>query len=144
MPAPPTAPPPAELPDTETDKASAGGVGGGAGGVGGGGAGGFGGGGAGIGGGASAAPLGPGGYTVAGEQAPRVDNPPAAAAAAAESAKSGRAGGMPMMPFMGGMGAQGAGGDGDHKSRSRVVGDPHDIFGKPAKASTPVIGADDD
>jgi hypothetical protein len=49
---------------------------------------------------------------------------------------------MPMMPMMGGAQGQG-GGDADHKSRSRVVGNPADIFGKPEKASTPVIGADD-
>jgi hypothetical protein len=48
---------------------------------------------------------------------------------------------MPMMPMGGG---QGQGGDADHKSRSRVVGDPQDIFGKPAKASAPVIGDDED
>jgi uncharacterized protein YukE len=133
--APPTVPPPGEPPDTSTDKAGAGGGAGG---------GGFGGGGGGVGGGAETAkPLAAGNFTVAGEQAPRLETPPAAAAAAANEAKGGRAGGMPMMPFMP-MGAQGAGGDGDHKSRSRVVGNPQDIFGKPEKASTPVIGTDDD
>jgi uncharacterized protein YukE len=126
--APPTVPPPGEPVDTTTDKAGAGGGGGG-----------------GFGGGADAAkPLPAGNFTVAGEQAPRLENPPAAAAAAASDAKSGgRAGGMGMMPMMPMSGAQG-GGDGDHKSRSRVVGNPLDIFGKPEKASTPVIGADDD
>jgi uncharacterized protein YukE len=139
----PKAPPPADLPDTTTDKAELAGGGGSGGGFGGGGAGG-GGAGAGVGG-ASAPPLAPGNYTVAGEQAPRLDTPPAAAAAAADAAKAARGGsGMGMMPMMPGMGAQGGGGDGDHKSRSRVVGDPQDIFGKPAKASTPVIGADED
>ncbi|MFI7677811.1 WXG100 family type VII secretion target [Actinophytocola sp. NPDC049390] len=129
----PTAPPPAEPPDTGTDKAGAGGGGGGFGG------------GVGAGGGASSAnPLSPG-STVAGEQIPRSDAPAAAAAAATEAPKNtGRTGmGMPMMPMMP-MGAQGQGGDSDHKSRSRVVGNPQDIFGKPAKTSTPVIGADDD
>lgn len=137
MPEPPKAPtPPADLPDEGTDKAN---FGGGAGGGAGGGGGGIGGGGA------SAQPLAPGNYTVAGEQAPRLENPPAAAAAAAsENAKGGRMGGMGMMPMMGGMAGQGMGGDGDHKSRSRVIGNPHDIFGKPEKASTPVIGADED
>lgn len=128
--APPTVPPPAEPPDTSTEKAGAGGGAGGAGGGGGGG-------------GAPAQPLPPGSFTVAGEQAPRLENPPAAAAAAAADPKGRGMGGMPMMPFMP-MGGQGAGGDGDHKSRSRVVGNPQDIFGKPEKASTPVIGADED
>ncbi len=137
MPAPPkspTAPPPGEVPDTGTDKAD----------VGGGGGGGLGGGGGGAGGGASTPnPLGAG-NTVAGEQIPRSDAPAAAGAASAAPKGAGRTGmGMPMMPFMP-MGGQGAGGDGDHKSRSRVVGNPQDIFGKPAKTSTPVIGADDD
>ncbi len=135
MPAPPkspTAPPPAEPPDTGTDKAGAGGGGGG--GLGGGG---------GAGGVSTPRPLGVG-NTVAGEQIPRGDAPAAAAAAAAAPKGTGRTGmGMPMMPFMP-MGAQGAGGDGSHKSRSRVVADPQDVFGKPAKTSTPVIGADDD
>lgn len=135
---------PATPVDTSTDKAGVGDVsGGGAGG----GGGGFGGGGGGASGGAAApaTPLDPGRYTVAGEQAPRVDTPAAAAAAAATGAggasKAG-AGGMPMMPM--GMGAGGGqGGDAEHKSRSRVVGNPQDIFGKPEKASAPVIGDDD-
>lgn len=131
--APPTVPPPGEEIDTGTDKAGAGAGGGG---------GGFGGGG--LGGADSAKPLAPGNFTVAGEQAPRLETPPAAAAAAASETKSGgRMGGMGMMPMMPMAGAQG-GGDGDHKSRSRVVGNPQDIFGKPEKASTPVIGGDDD
>ena len=124
--------------DTSTDKAGAGGGGGGD----------FGGGG-GIGGGGGAAaspasPLAPG-NTVAGEQAAaRADAPAAASAAAAATsgAAKGGAGGMPMAPMMG-MGGQGQGGDAEHKSRSRVVGNPQDIFGKPEKASAPVIGADD-
>ncbi|MGB3441719.1 MAG: hypothetical protein WBA97_23485 [Actinophytocola sp.] len=136
MPAPPTAPPPAELPDTGTEKADA--LGGGGGGAGGGGGGGIGAGGA------SAAQLGAG-STVAGEQIPRSDAPAAAAQAAPASGspKTGGRGGMGMMPMAPMMGGQGMGGDGDHKSRSRVVGNPHDIFGKPEKASTPVIGGDD-
>lgn len=130
--------------DTSTDLAGVGGLG--AGGLGGGGAGGFGGGGLdGAAAAASAAPLGPGNYTVAGEQAPRGAVPSAGAAAAAAAGGPGGAGrgGMPMAPMMGGMGGQGQGGDAEHKSRSRVVGNPQDIFGKPEKASTPVIGADD-
>ena len=136
MPAPPkspTVPPPAEPPDTGTDTAGAGG-GAGGGGVGGGG----------VGGGASSAnPLSPG-STVAGEQIPRSDAPAAAAAAASAAPKGGGRTGMGMMPMMPMGAGQGMGGDGDHKSRSRVVGNPQDIFGKPAKTSTPVIGADDD
>jgi len=136
MPAPPAPPaaPPAELPDTSTDKAGVGG-------------GGLGGGGGGVGGsGPSAQPLEPGNHTVAGEQIPRQEAPaPAAAAAASGEQKSGgRMGGMGMMPMAPMMGGRGMGGDNDHKSHSRVVGNPHDIFGKPEKASTPVIGADDD
>jgi hypothetical protein len=49
---------------------------------------------------------------------------------------------MPMAPMMP-MTGQGQGGDQAHKSRARIVGNPQDIFGKPEKASTPVIGADD-
>lgn len=129
--------------DTSTDLAGVG-----AGGLGGGG--GFGGGGGGMGGGgalaaSAAAPLSPGGLTMAGEQ-PQVSTPPPAAAAAAAAGSGGPKGGMGgmgMAPMMGGMGAQGQGGDQNHKNNSRVVGNPTDIFGKPEKASTPVIGADD-
>jgi len=135
----PTAPAPGVPVDDKTD--SSGALGGGGGGGLGGGAGG-----GGAGGGVPATPLGAGGYTVAGEQAPRVDAPAGTGAAAAASGGSGAKGGMgmPMMP-MGGMGAGGGqGGDEDHKSRSRLVGDPADIFGKPEKASAPVIGDEDD
>jgi hypothetical protein len=141
--------------DTTTDKSGAslgagdlsglgagGGGGGGALGGGGGGAAGLGGAGAGAGG-AAAAGLGAGNQTMAGEQAR--GNPTGAAAAAAASGGGAPrpGGGMPMMP-MGAMGgAQGQGGDNEHKNRSRVKGNPVDIFGKPEKASTPVIGADD-
>lgn len=136
MPEAPKTPEPAKAVDTSTEKAGAGGGGGGFGGGGGGGAGGLGAGGA-------ANPLPSGNFTVAGEQIPRSEAPAAAAAAAAQkSAGRGMGMGMPMAPMMG-MGAQGAGGDSDHKSRSRVKGNPHDIFGKPEKASTPVIGADE-
>ena len=130
----PGVPAPSEPVDTGTEKAGAGGGGGG----------GFGGGGAGgLGGGAAANPLPSGNFTVACEQIPRSEAPSAAAAAAAQKGGSrGMGMGMPMAPMMG-MGAQGAGGDSDHKSRSRVKGNPHDIFGKPEKASTPVIGADE-
>ncbi|HEX6353964.1 WXG100 family type VII secretion target [Actinophytocola sp.] len=135
--------------DTSTDLAGAtpgmdlagAGIGGGGGGLGGGGGAGLGSGAAAAG---AAAPLGPGNYTVTGEQAPR-GNAPAAAAAAPPSGGSPKSGmgGMGMMPPMMPMGGQGQGGDADHKSRSRVQGDPQDIFGKPPRASTPVIGADD-
>lgn len=138
MPAPPKAPEPrAEAPDAGTDKAGAPAGGGGGGGVGGGGVGG---------GGSQATPLAPGGYTVAGEQPPRSEAPAAASAAPSSGGdgKGGRMGGMGMMPMGGMMGGQGMGGNSEHKTRSRVVGNPHDIFGKPEKASTPVIGADED
>jgi uncharacterized protein YukE len=140
VPAPPTGVPA----DTSTEAADAGmgdlgdlGGGGGA----------LGGGGGGLGGGAAAAsatPMSPGAYTVAGEQAPPSSAAPAAAAASAAPKPGGPGGGMmPMAPMMGaGMGGQG-GGDGQHKNRSRVVGNPADIFGKPEKASTPVIGGED-
>jgi hypothetical protein len=47
------------------------------------------------------------------------------------------------MPMMGGAQGQG-GGDADHKPRNRLTSKPAEIFGTPKKASTPVIGADDD
>jgi uncharacterized protein YukE len=144
----PSVPAPGGQPvDTSTESAGVGDLGGGGAGAGdfGGGAGGFGGG---VGGGAAAAsagqPLSPGNLTMAGEQAPRGGSPAAAAAAAGGGTpKPGGGAGMPMAPMMGGMAAGGQGGDQNHKNRSRVVGNPTDIFGKPEKASTPVIGADD-
>ncbi|HEY7592966.1 MAG TPA: hypothetical protein VH969_07395 [Actinophytocola sp.] len=85
----------------------------------------------------------PGGSAVATEQAP-VPKPESTAAVAATDAKPaggrGYGGMMPMAPMMGMMG-QGSGGD--HKPRTRLMGDPQDIFGKPEKASSPVIGDDD-
>ncbi|WP_228771826.1 WXG100 family type VII secretion target [Actinokineospora iranica] len=88
----------------------------------------------------------PGGYVTAGEALPgKAGGMPAGAGAAAAAADSGHRGGMGMMggmPMMGGMGGQQSG-DAEHKSRSRVVGDPEDIFGKPTKASPSVIGEDD-
>jgi len=136
-PATPSVPAPGVPVDDKTD--SAGAPGGGGGGLGGGGVGGGGGGG-----GVPASPLGVG-NTVAGEQIPRSEAPAGTSAAAAAASGGGRSGGMgmPMAPMMGGMGG-GQGGDNDHKSRSRLVGDPADIFGKPEKASAPVIGDDDD
>ncbi len=137
----PTQPAPGVPVDDKTDLAGA--PGGGGAGLGGGGGGGAGGGGGGVGA-APAAPLGAG-NTVAGEQVPRPVAPAGtgAAAAAVSGGAGGRTGmGMPMMPMMP-MG-QGGGGDEDHKSRSRLVGDPAEIFGKPDKASAPVIGDDDD
>ena len=114
---------------------------------GGGGAGSIGGvGGAGVSAGSSAPqqPATPGGYTLAGEQPAAKPQAPAAAAGAGAGAQRGGAmgGGMPMMPMGMGMGG-GAGGDQEHKSRSRVIGDPEDIFGKPTKSSPPVIGEDE-
>jgi len=112
-------------------------------GAGGGGMGGGGGGGAGLAAGVPAGPGAPGGYTSATEQPPAAKT--AAAAAAPSSSGPGTGGrgmGMGMMPMMGGMGAQG-GGNEDHKSRVRVMADPADVFGKPDKASAPVIGDED-
>jgi uncharacterized protein YukE len=134
---------PAAGADPKTEKAGADLAGGGGGSVpsgfgGGGGAGGLSGLGAGN--------MSPGGYTVATEQAPS-PKPETTAAAAAASGTGGAAGrsmggGMGMAPMMGGMG-MGQNQGGDHKSRTRIVGDPQDIFGKPDKASAAVIGDDD-
>jgi uncharacterized protein YukE len=129
------------LPDATTDAAGLG-AGGGPGGGGPGGGPGGGGAGGGLGGGAAGTPAGPGGATVAGEQ-PRSGGP-AAAAVAASGGSKGPGAGMPMAPMAPMMGAgQGQGGDAERKARTRVKGNPEDIFGKPAKATTPVIGADD-
>jgi hypothetical protein len=46
-----------------------------------------------------------------------------------------------MMPM--GAGA-GQGGDAEHKGRVRLTGDQEELFGKPDKASAPVIGVDDE
>lgn len=104
------------------------------------GVGGFGGGG--LGSGPGGTNMTPGGYTVATEQAPipKSESTVAAAATGGEQGRNRMMSGM--MPFAPMMGAMGQGG-GDHKSRTRVVGDPQDIFGKPDKASSPVIGDDD-
>jgi uncharacterized protein YukE len=108
------------------------------------GAGGFGGGLSGASG-LGAPPLSPGGNTVGAEQAPspKPEAPAAASATGGGNNASNRMGGagmMPMAPMMGGMGQ---GGGSDYRSRVRVTGDPQDIFGKPEKASAPVIGDDD-
>ncbi len=120
----------------------------------GGGASGGGGGSAGVGGGGGGAvtetprPLQPGGHVSTGEAMPgrAGGSPPAGGAPMAASDGGGRAagtGGMGGMMPMGGMGGGGqAGGDNEHKSRSRVVADPTDIFGKPTKTSPSVIGDD--
>ncbi|OLF16531.1 hypothetical protein BU204_16400 [Actinophytocola xanthii] len=150
----PTAPVPAPVGSDRTSAADLGGagLGGSSGGSSGGFGGGFGGGGGGSlgglggpggGGAAAATPGGAGGYTFATEQPPAA-KPEAPAAAASTGGAAGRgagAGMMPMAPMMG-MG-QGGGNDGDRRGRSRVTGDPADIFGKPEKASAPVIGDDD-
>lgn len=148
----PPKPPPVEepkepAPEEPTKPAAGSGGGGGAGSGGGGG----GGGGAGAPAGGPQAPSAPGGYTFATEQPP-APKPDAAAAGASSASGSGGGSGsgrggmgmgmMPMAPMMGGMGGQGGGG-GDHKSRVRMVADPEDVFGKPEKASAPVIGDDD-
>ncbi|MFC7617904.1 hypothetical protein ACFQV2_35350 [Actinokineospora soli] len=46
------------------------------------------------------------------------------------------------MPMMGGGMMGGQNGANEHKPRNRVQGKPEDIFGKPEKASPPVIGND--
>jgi uncharacterized protein YukE len=130
------------------EPASAGGLGGGGAGLGGGGGGGGGLGAAGgLGGGAAAAAgvpaaSSPGGYTMATEQPPASKpNAPAAASGAPGGGRGpGGSGMMPMAPMMGGGGQGGEGGE--HKSRVRVTADPADVFGKPEKASAPVIGDD--
>jgi uncharacterized protein YukE len=141
----PKVPETSKVPADDKTKAAELGAGGGGGGSAGAGGGGVGGGGGGsLGAGAGAPNMSPGGYTVATEQAPVPKPEGTAAAAAASGGGSGaaRGAGMPMMPMgmMGGMGQQGSG---EHKSRSRLVGDPEDIFGKPEKASSPVIGDED-
>jgi uncharacterized protein YukE len=126
--------------DGKTDAAETAAAGGG------GGVGGFGGGagGGGLGGGAG---MNSGGFTVATEQAPspKPESTGTAAAASTSGSGTGAARGMGggMMPMGGMMGGMGQGGSGEHKSRSRLVADPADIFGKPEKASAPVIGDDD-
>lgn len=130
-PAPPAEPPAEEVP---SEAASAGGGGGGGGGV------------------AGGVPSPPEptpqlqpGNTVAGESFPRPPAEPAAATAAQAAPKSGPGGMgggmMPMMP-MGAGGGQG--GDSEHKGRVRLSGDQEELFGKPGKASAPVIGAEDE
>lgn len=138
-PAPPA--PPAEPPAEEVPAEAAAAAGGGSGGGGGGGAGG----------GVPSSPEPPPaldpGITVAGENLPSAAEPAAASAAQAQAApKGGPGGGMGggMMP-MGAMGAGGGqGGDTEHKGRVRLAGDQEELFGKPGKASAPVIGADDE
>jgi hypothetical protein len=86
------------------------------------------------------------GITVAGENFPTPPAEQAAAASASQPAsKGGPSGGMggmmPMMP-MGAGGGQG--GDSEHKGRMKLAGDQEELFGKPGKASAPVIGAEDE
>jgi uncharacterized protein YukE len=134
-PAPPAAPPAEEVP---AEPAAAGGGGGGGGGAGGGGAAG------GVPAPPEPAPRLQAGNTVAGETFPPAQGAPAAAAAQAapKGGPGGMAGGMmPMMPM--GAGA-GQGGDAEHKGRVRLTGDQEELFGKPDKASAPVIGVDDE
>jgi uncharacterized protein YukE len=90
--------------------------------------------------------LGAGAYTAVGEVSPTPATGGAAAAALGGSAPAGRgAGGMGggmMMPPM--MGAGMAGGENqEHNSKSRVMGNPEDIFGEPTEASPSVIGEED-
>jgi uncharacterized protein YukE len=89
----------------------------------------------------------PGAYVAADEKAAGAGQRPAAASAGSAPAGGGGAqggqGGVGGMPMMGGMGGAGQGGDQEHKGRSRVVGDPTDIFGRPTKTSPSVIGDED-
>jgi uncharacterized protein YukE len=153
------APPPS--PDTKTDEASAGAAAAGpGGGVGGGSAGGGGAalaGGSGSAGGAgsagapaaaAAAPLEKGAFTTVGEVPP--GNAQTGGAAAAPAAGGRGPGGAPggmgmgggMMAPMMGAGA-GGGGNQEHQSKSRVVGNPEDIFGAPEEASPSIIGEEE-
>ncbi|CAM4129299.1 WXG100 family type VII secretion target [Kibdelosporangium persicum] len=90
-------------------------------------------------------PPGPAVYAAIGEVNPA--QPAQQAAAAAAPGKAGPAGGMGMggmmvPPMMAG-GAPG-GGNQDHTNKTRVAGDPGEIFGEPGDASPPVIGEEDD
>ncbi|EWC63589.1 putative: hypothetical protein [Actinokineospora spheciospongiae] len=142
---PPVDVPAAVTPAAATPDPPGGGASLGSGGFGGGG-GGFGGGGAGLGGGAAspATPLSAGGAaTGVGEAGPgKPGGMPngGAAPAAASAGGRGMGGMMGGMPMGGGMGAQG--GNNEHKARTKVAGNPEDIFGKPGRASPSVIGDD--
>ncbi|GAA3018950.1 WXG100 family type VII secretion target [Actinokineospora globicatena] len=113
-------------------------------GLGGGGLGGFGGGGSGLSG-TPSTPLGPGGYVTTGEAVPSqpAGGMSGAGGAAGGGGKAGGTGGMMGGGMPMGMGGGMAGGsDSEHKRRTRVTGDPEEIFGKPTKSSPPVIGDD--
>ncbi|MET0135218.1 MAG: WXG100 family type VII secretion target [Kibdelosporangium sp.] len=150
------APPAPPAPDAETDQSAAAAKPGGGAAVGGGGAS-VGGGGS-VGGGsvpggaaaAAAQPLGPGAFTAVGEVAPSPQQGAAAHAAGPAAAAGGGVGGRGvggagmggmMMPPMGAAG--GAGGNQEHENKSRLVGNPADIFGEPDEASPSVIGEED-
>ncbi|MET0233678.1 MAG: WXG100 family type VII secretion target [Kibdelosporangium sp.] len=154
----PAAPP---SPDAKTDGAAAGpppgggaGVGSGSGGSGvpsGGGASVGGGGGAGVpAGGSPSSPLGPGAFTTVGEVPASAGGQTGGSAAAPAAAAGGRGPGGAAGAGMGGMMAPmmgaGAGGGGsqEHQSKSRVVGNPDDIFGALGDASPSVIGDEED
>jgi uncharacterized protein YukE len=152
VPTPPPAPAPGPPPEATTQEAGAKSGGGKpAGGVGGGG-----GGGGSVAGGGAATPsptptpakpeLGQGAYTAVGEVpgSPATSSGAAAAlggVAAAGGGAGGMGGGM-MMPPMMGAGMGGAESQ-EHNSKSRVIGNPEDIFGEPTEASPSVIGEED-
>jgi uncharacterized protein YukE len=136
-------------PDSRTGEASTGGpasVAGGGGGAAAGGSGSVSGGG-----GASApvaaAPLERGAFTTVGEvpAAPAQTGGAATAPAAAGGRGPGGGGGMGMGGMMAPMMGAGAGGGGnqDHENKSRVVGNPEDLFGPASDASPSVIGEEE-
>jgi uncharacterized protein YukE len=145
-------------PDSKTGEASAGGAAPGASGGGSAGGASFAGGGGGGGGGVGSAgtpaapvtPLEKGAFTTVGEVpggGPAQTSGAAAAAPASGGGGRGPGGGMGMggmMAPMMGMGAGGGGGGQDHENKSRVVGNPEDIFGAPEDASPAVIGDEED
>lgn len=96
---------------------------------------------------ATAAPLEKGAYTAVGEVPPapvQTGGAAAAPAAAGGRGPGGAAGGMGMGGMMPMMGAgAGGGGNQEHESKSRVVGNPEDIFGVPEDASPSVIGEEE-
>ncbi|RSM67425.1 hypothetical protein DMH04_49140 [Kibdelosporangium aridum] len=87
---------------------------------------------------------GPGVFAAIGEVNPAPPPPPQAAAAAPGKPAAGGMGmgGMMVPPMMFG-GAPG-GGSQEHTNKTRVAGDPSDIFGEPADASPSVIGEEED
>ncbi|HET8640465.1 MAG TPA: WXG100 family type VII secretion target, partial [Pseudonocardiaceae bacterium] len=63
-----------------------------------------------------------------------------AAAAGGQGAGARGAAAVPFMPMA--MGGAGAGQDNEHRTKSRIVADPSELFGKPTRTAPPVIGED--